>query len=310
MNTGRKKPKHVYDLEIEDNHNYFADGILVSNCHGTRADTWTSIANYANPQYCHGFSATPINVDTLDNIGDATIYGIYGGIIYTVSDKYLVEVGLNAECVVSFKKTPGRGNFYPANFKKLYNKDIIHNTVRNNSIIADARLAVKYGFRTVISVQEHEHAKLLMTQLKDLRVICKFGGNQSLQFDDTGAIIDVPISLTTLKQKFANGDYDILIGSPAMGQGIDIPSIGFMIIAGGYKARTLVVQRRGRGSRRKTVGPNRFYLRDYWDMAHVFLKSHSMQRKALYEEAESTIIEDEFAFWNMVYHHGQELLNN
>ena len=57
----------VYDLEIEDNHNYFANGILVHNCHHATSESYVRIIERIrdlNPNaLLSGFTATPCRVD-------------------------------------------------------------------------------------------------------------------------------------------------------------------------------------------------------------------------------------------------------
>ena len=44
--TGGRQSKRVYDLEIVDNHNYFANGILVSNCHHLKSTSSNTFKNF------------------------------------------------------------------------------------------------------------------------------------------------------------------------------------------------------------------------------------------------------------------------
>lgn len=294
-------------VELVENTPYVA----FDECHGLKAPSWYNVATRAKKaKYLHGFSATPFNeLNVFENSGDALLQGLCGGVIFQISNKYLVDIGVKAECVVSFKKTPGQGKYFPIGWKKLYERNIVKCKIRNGFIVNDAKLFVKYGFRTAVLVERHEHAHLLMEQLKEFRVVCKFGGDEAIVFDENLQPTKVSMSTTTLVTRFESGDWDILIGSPAMGQGVDIPSIGAIIIAGGNRSRRLVLQRKGRAERKMKVGPNRVYLRDYLDMSHVYLKAQSNKRRALYEEDQSPIIDDEYQFWNMVYYHGQELLD-
>lgn len=57
-----KREKYVYDFEVEDNHNYFANGVLVSNCHtfkSTSTKTWQTCRFLADKAHrCYGMTAT------------------------------------------------------------------------------------------------------------------------------------------------------------------------------------------------------------------------------------------------------------
>lgn len=52
----------VYDIEVEDNHNFFANGTLVSNCHTLPANTFSKLATMET-DYRIGLSATPYRED-------------------------------------------------------------------------------------------------------------------------------------------------------------------------------------------------------------------------------------------------------
>jgi hypothetical protein len=50
----------VYNLEVEEDHCYFANGILVHNCHHIQAKTYQEIIREMQPVFFAGASATPI----------------------------------------------------------------------------------------------------------------------------------------------------------------------------------------------------------------------------------------------------------
>lgn len=89
----------VYNLEISGNHNYFADGILVHNCHHSAAKSYRRILDYFEPRLTLGFTATPNRGDRvrLDDIFSRIIFqrdlrwGIENGYL---SDIYCLRVNI------------------------------------------------------------------------------------------------------------------------------------------------------------------------------------------------------------------------
>jgi hypothetical protein len=73
------KNKIVYDLEIADNHNYFADGILVSNC----KDYKTQLSKFCmgiakDKEYIIGLTGTPVVNKPMDLLAQLQIIGRLG----------------------------------------------------------------------------------------------------------------------------------------------------------------------------------------------------------------------------------------
>ena len=78
---------YVYNLEVEGLNNYFANGILVHNCHHSTAPTYRRIYDYFKPRLHLGFTATP---NRNDGVGLSTIYQ---DIIYERNLKWGIENG-------------------------------------------------------------------------------------------------------------------------------------------------------------------------------------------------------------------------
>jgi superfamily II DNA or RNA helicase/intein/homing endonuclease len=69
---------YVYNLEVEDNNNYFAKGFLVHNCHHAKAKSWYNIIDYFNDVPMVGLTATPERADgkTLGDVFDVMVEGV------------------------------------------------------------------------------------------------------------------------------------------------------------------------------------------------------------------------------------------
>jgi hypothetical protein len=68
------KQSHVYDMEVEDNHNfvvcnsYLTGGVVVHNCHTIVAETLSKSLLRLTPRYLIGLSATPYRPDEMDSL--------------------------------------------------------------------------------------------------------------------------------------------------------------------------------------------------------------------------------------------------
>jgi superfamily II DNA or RNA helicase len=85
------KNNTVYNLHIKDNENYFANGILVHNCHHAISPSWFKILNYWSDVPRIGFTATPERLDGrgLGEIFSTMILGPTTAQL--VRDKWLAE---------------------------------------------------------------------------------------------------------------------------------------------------------------------------------------------------------------------------
>ena len=81
----------VYNLEVEDNHNYFADGLLVSNCHSVKSFEINQLGKKCeNAVFRIGFTGTlPKHKADLMNIQTAL-----GNTIFDLESKDLIDSGI------------------------------------------------------------------------------------------------------------------------------------------------------------------------------------------------------------------------
>lgn len=83
---------HVYNLEVEDAHTYFVDGVLVHNCHHVAAASYVRIREQY-PQAWHlGLTATPMRADGA-GLGDA-----FDDLVVAATTRELQERGFLVEC--------------------------------------------------------------------------------------------------------------------------------------------------------------------------------------------------------------------
>ena len=66
-----------------------------------------------------------------------------------------------------------------------------------------------------------------------------------------------------------------------MDVGVDVPSIGLVVLAGGGKAEVALRQRIGRGLRAKKKGGNVAYVVDFSDHFNGYLSAHAKTRRAI-----------------------------
>lgn len=77
----------VYNIEVEEHHNYFANGVLVHNCHHATAKTYTRIFDHFRGCKVVGVTATP------DRADEAALGKVFESVAYEMSIRDGIERG-------------------------------------------------------------------------------------------------------------------------------------------------------------------------------------------------------------------------
>jgi len=77
--------KFVYNFAVNKHHNYFANGILVHNCHHARADSYEALLKFWKPDMVFGATATPER-------GDGKSLGSLFDNFYQISARQLIDM--------------------------------------------------------------------------------------------------------------------------------------------------------------------------------------------------------------------------
>lgn len=281
--------------------------LMYDETHHLRSQTYMDLAvNAGNAEYLLGYSGSPfIESEVIESSGDTLIWGLTGGPIFQISHGYLTRLGLLAKPVIHCHKTSGNMLAFRANFNRIYNNFIVKNSKRNKDIVSYTTQFAKLGFKTLVQVQRLEHAELLMKELSGVRAISVFGSGTGLVYNEYGTLVKTSIDYDVFRQQVADGMWDVVIGSQVLDEGFDLPSVGAIIMAGGGKSRIKLLQRLGRGLRRKKTGWNQVYVVDFNDRGHVWLHAQYKKRRKLYEEIEAQIVEDKYAFMNLAHLHAE-----
>lgn len=125
----------------------------------------------------------------------------------------------------------------------------------------------------MVLVKRQKHGKILhgMLQQAGLRGTYIFGESDKTKRENA-------------LRKLGTGEYDYVIGSTILDVGVDVPSIGLLVIAGGGKAEVAHRQRIGRGLRGKSGMPNFAFIVDFDDGVNKHLVKHAKQRRAIVEQ--------------------------
>ena len=265
-----------------------ADFLALDEGHHSSAESWKSLVLEAKrAKYVLAFSGSPFSEDDiLESYEDSLFFGLFNGVIVKIPTEIPMKLGLIATPVLHFHTIRAKKlHRYRGMWHHVYKTFIVKNSQRNNIIKEYARKFTLLGFQTLILVTQLEHAKILMQLLKNFSPVGIFGGSLGLSIDsESGLIEEYSLDYNIFRENLIKGHYKIVIGSPCLDEGFDMPSVGLVVMAGAQKSKKKVIQRLGRGLRRKSEGPNQVYVLDFNDLTHVYLSSQSKKRNKIYTE--------------------------
>ena len=212
--------------------------------------------------YRYGGSATPIRSDN----SYLTIEGLFGRKTAVITASDLIRLGYLIKPTIRFIKMKTKQHWADtwAQDREFH---IVENSTRNNCIISLAKHLMSKNIRTMILVQTIKHGSFLEKQIPESVFI--YGGSPGKK--RTQALEDIQ-----------TGKIKVLISSVIADEGLDLPSLSALIIAGGGKSPTRAKQRVGRVIRK---GSQFALVYDFLDVGR-WSKEHSIRRKEILEQEE------------------------
>lgn len=279
-----KKPDieaYVKDLDL----------LMFDETHHLAAKTWSNVAYLcSNCEYLFGFSGTPFTNnegDYLQHHGDALIYGICSGVILDVPHFHLRNLDLLAHPKVSFIEIDGDLKRW-GKWQDVYTQYVVNDEKRNSLILDAVNKLKQKNLKTLVLLQRKEHIKDLLVKLNDYRAVGVLGNGEGYEVED-GRIKKISINYEQLKVDFDKGGYNTLFATQVFDEGVDIPAIQAVVMAGAGKSYKKIAQRVGRGLRAKKDGKNEVYIVDFIDKSHKFLYNQSIERYNFYKQIDAEI---------------------
>ncbi len=210
------------------------------------------------------FSASPWR----DSGDDILIEAVGGKKIFDLKASKLIRDGFLVRPEIHFLSVPIIKNL-PRNYQQVYKAYIVENEERNDMIRKAALKLIKAGKKVLILVVRVSHGEQLKKILKD---DCRVGylDGQKTTKERLGTIQDMK-----------DGSIDLIIASKIFDQGVDIPELDALILAGSGKSTGRALQRIGRVIRKRD-GKERAVVVDFMDNAR-FLRDHSDVRMSVYK---------------------------
>lgn len=264
--------------------------VIVEEAHEVSSDSFYKVmAACKNAHYRMALTATPFMKE--DEEANMRLLAACGPVAVKITEKMLIDRGILATPYFKYLQLPEapKGLYRSTPWQRAYEVGIVNNELRNKMLCAEVLRGMRWGLNAMVLVQRKDHGELLKAMLKKagVRVEFIFGENNQAERDKA-------------LKALGRGELDVLIGSTILDVGVDVPSVGMVVLAGGGKAEVATRQRIGRGLREKKNGaPNVAFIVDVADDFNNHLKAHYLQRRAIVEStpgfAENIVTDFDFA---------------
>jgi superfamily II DNA or RNA helicase len=235
--------------------------MVVDECHHASSNTMMDVMYNIPGPYRFGLSGTPLKYDAL---ADMKLIANTGDVTVEVSNDYMIEAGWSAKPTIHMHIIEDINDaLWKMDYSEAYSSLIVQNLTRNQIIIDRANTAEGV---VLTLVNQIEHGNILRDGIPNSVFV--HGGDNT---DYRQGVLDTMRAATK----------GVFIASPIFDEGIDVPSVDMVILAGGGKAHTKLLQRVGRGLRQKD-GQNELIVIDFMDDTNKYLLEHSRERIEVY----------------------------
>jgi len=214
--------------------------------------------------YRYGFSGTPLDRGRLN---DLKLIACTGSLQVEVSNLELIEQEWSAKPLIFLHDVPSLEGFWSSEYQEAYEACIVADPVRNEMIADLAVDEMKRGSILII-VSRIEHGLLLQQMIPDSIFV---NGSS-------------PVSVRQdILRRLGRGDRLCCIATQIFDEGVDVPALDTLILAGGGKSHLKLLQRVGRGLRKKE-GRNIVHIHDFLDGSNKYHLTHTEERVSVYRQ--------------------------
>lgn len=248
----------------------------VDEAHHVPARTFFDLTSATEECYFrYGYSATPFKGEKETEL---KLVGICGEVIHDYSARDAIADGILTPPRIYVvdggfgrlpKADPADDDKYVGSWGDEYKDGIVNHRKRNHLLSNLATVCAEEKLPTLVLVRQNAQGRRLTQLIDDAEYVN--GSSSTAEREDA-------------KARLASGDLPVLVASTIFDEGEDIPAIGAIILAGGYKAEHLAMQMVGRGLR-PSPGKKFVLVFDIWDNQSYRLLRHSKSRMKAWRNA-------------------------
>jgi len=249
-----------------------ARGVYLDECHHASCRTAKEVL-LASPDafWRFGGSATPQR----ESGDDIMIQAIFGAKIVKVNASYLIGRNFLVKPYVFFEPIECKTSFH--SYAKIYKECVVKNNLFNVHVAETANHLISRGLSTLVLVKQIPHGKDLESMIPNSQFL-------------TGKITSQ--KRTDIIEKLRKREIPCMIATSLADEGLDIPSLDAVIIAGGGKSSTRLFQRIGRTLRKSSGDVKTRSIVVLYRHSVKYLEAHTKKvRSLLKREPEFVVID-------------------
>jgi superfamily II DNA or RNA helicase len=252
--------------------------LVIDECHHVSNNRTLEVLMDIPGWHRYGVSGTPLERDALS---DLSLIGCTGPVQVHVSNQQLIQEKWSAQPIIQINDMAYLYDWQDDDDKRkyhhIYEEAIAGNEARNAWI---AQLAVEECVHgpTLVVVTRLAQGKALLDEMQ-------VDGSEGNMFVHGGSSME---ERTLALRRMARGDKFVCIATQIFDEGVDVPALDTIILAAGGKSRMKLLQRIGRGLRKKKDDAV-LYVHDFYDGGQKYLQRHYRERMAEYERQGFTV---------------------
>jgi len=252
-----------------------AEMLFLDECHHASSTTWYRLARLSDAYFRFGLSATPLYGDDISNY---KLMAVTGEEIKVIGNQDLVERGLSALPVIYRINNEIHTFINSRNYGFVYKIGVEQNDNRNALVAAAVKKHVAKNEPVLVLVTRINHGKIIRSKLADIDNVYFLSGSTPVEERDR------------ILRGIDTGEVKVIIATQIFDEGIDAPNVRALVLAGAGRSWRELLQRLGRGMRRKSEGENKIFVYDFADKGEPFLEEHSKHRLKLYKKEGFSVI--------------------
>lgn len=296
--------EEVFDIEVEDCHNFFANGLLVHNCHQLMTDNYVEKLSRYTRARMFGFTASK---ETRGDNLHARMEGIFGPTIFYIDYPTAQSLGLVAPIRVQWFDVNMDYNPVENVRDDVQRKrfGIWQNEHRNRVIGGAVRPLVQNDQQILIAVETVEHACYLKKYLPDFELCYNEGSmdtEQMAYYRGLGLLAEseplmTPERRVWMADAFERRQLMRVIATTIWSVGVSFDSLQVQVRAEGSRSETKSIQVPGRVCR-TAEGKDFGIVQDFMDNFDTGFRNASLERRRVYSGQHWSHYD---ANWNPIY---------